>query len=72
MNLGQADEDWQSFLEATADLINTGIKSAIKTIQILSCEEGLLGELRNGREREKETLNSLQSSCLMIMCNHPR
>lgn len=23
VNLGQADEDWQSFLEATADLINT-------------------------------------------------
>ncbi|KAK7229301.1 hypothetical protein V2G26_001471 [Clonostachys chloroleuca] len=34
--LGRADEDWQGFFELTTRLITTSIKSATKTIQILS------------------------------------
>ena len=41
--LGRGDEDWQSFLALTTTLISTGIKSAVKTLQILSDEDSLLG-----------------------------
>lgn len=42
--LGHGDEeDWQSLLAPTKALISTGIKSAAKTLQILSDEDGLLG-----------------------------
>ncbi|KAJ5218535.1 uncharacterized protein N7498_000634 [Penicillium cinerascens] len=40
--LGQQKEDLQSFLSPTKALISTGIKSAIKTLQILSDEDSLL------------------------------
>ncbi|KAJ5116279.1 hypothetical protein N7456_000627 [Penicillium angulare] len=40
--LGQQEDDWQSFLAPTKALISTGIKSAIKTLQILSDEDSLL------------------------------
>lgn len=42
--LDQGEEDWQSFLALTKPLMSTGIKSAIKTLQVLSSEDGLLGE----------------------------
>lgn len=41
--LDHGEEDWQSFLAPTKALINTGIKSAVKTLQILSDEDSLLG-----------------------------
>lgn len=41
--LGRAREDWQSFLAHTTNLISTGIKSAVKTVQILSNEDTVLG-----------------------------
>ncbi|KAL3463538.1 fungal-specific transcription factor domain-containing protein [Aspergillus heterothallicus] len=40
--LGQREDDWQSFLAPTKVLISTGIKSAIKTLQILTDENSLL------------------------------
>ncbi|KAF9886452.1 hypothetical protein FE257_011484 [Aspergillus nanangensis] len=40
--LDQGEEDWQSFLAPTKTLISTGIKSAAKTLQILSDEGSLL------------------------------
>ncbi|BCR89890.1 Zn(II)2Cys6 transcription factor [Aspergillus chevalieri] len=40
--LDHGEEDWQSFLAPTKALINTGIKSAAKTLQILSDEDSLL------------------------------
>ncbi|OBT81970.1 hypothetical protein VE02_09318 [Pseudogymnoascus sp. 03VT05] len=40
--LDQGEEDWQSFLALTKPLISTGIKSAVKTLQILHEEDGLL------------------------------
>jgi hypothetical protein len=42
--LGEREDDWQSFLAPTKVLISTGIKSALKTLQILSDENSLLGE----------------------------
>ncbi|KAE8346229.1 hypothetical protein BDV24DRAFT_176278 [Aspergillus arachidicola] len=36
-------EDWQNFLAPTKSLISTGIKSAAKTLQILTDEDSLLG-----------------------------
>ncbi|KAF4965665.1 hypothetical protein FSARC_6560 [Fusarium sarcochroum] len=38
------DENWESFLNQTAAVISTGIKSAVKTLQILSSEYSLLGK----------------------------
>lgn len=38
------EENWQSLLNPTKALIHTGVKSAVKTLQILSDEDGLLGE----------------------------
>jgi hypothetical protein len=43
--LGQREDDWQSFLAPTKVLISTGIKSALKTLQILTDENSLLGKL---------------------------
>ena len=46
-NLGHGQEDlncFNSFLALTTTLITTGIKSAAKTLYILSNEENLLGE----------------------------
>ncbi|KAJ5231508.1 uncharacterized protein N7469_006096 [Penicillium citrinum] len=40
--LGGREDDWQSFLAPTKALISTGIKSAIKTLQILADENSLL------------------------------
>ncbi|KAL2848218.1 fungal-specific transcription factor domain-containing protein [Aspergillus pseudodeflectus] len=40
--LGQREDDWQSFLAPTKVLISTGIKSALKTLQILTDENSLL------------------------------
>ncbi|KAK2609151.1 hypothetical protein QQS21_002233 [Conoideocrella luteorostrata] len=40
--LGAREEDWQTFLTLTKPLITTGIKSAAKTLQILSAGDGLL------------------------------
>ncbi|KAL3493276.1 fungal-specific transcription factor domain-containing protein [Aspergillus germanicus] len=40
--LGEREDDWQSFLAPTKVLISTGIKSALKTLQILSDENSLL------------------------------
>ncbi|KAM0508977.1 hypothetical protein ACHAPB_001861 [Verticillium nonalfalfae] len=37
------DKDWEPFLSTTTSLISTGIKSAVKTLQILTDEEYLLG-----------------------------
>lgn len=37
------DENWESFLSQTAAVISTGIKSAVKTLQILTTEYSLLG-----------------------------
>ena len=39
------DEDWESFLAQTAAVISTGIKSAAKTLQIMTSEYSLLGKL---------------------------
>ncbi|KAJ4309921.1 hypothetical protein N0V84_011245 [Fusarium piperis] len=36
------DENWESFLSQTAAVISTGIKSAVKTLQLLTTEYGLL------------------------------
>ncbi|RSL74474.1 hypothetical protein CEP52_004905 [Fusarium oligoseptatum] len=36
------DENWESFLSQTAAVISTGIKSAVKTLQILTTEYSLL------------------------------
>lgn len=41
--LGRAEEDWQKFLALPKSLISIGIKSAVKTLQILSDENSLLG-----------------------------
>jgi proline utilization trans-activator len=41
--LGRRDLDWENFLAHTTTLISTGIKSAVKTLQILSEEDSLLG-----------------------------
>lgn len=41
--LGRAEEDWQKFLTLPKSLISIGIKSADKTLQILSDENSLLG-----------------------------
>ena len=43
--LSQSEQDWRSFLSLTKPLISTGIKSAVKTVQILSTEDGMLGKL---------------------------
>ncbi|PIG83539.1 Zn(II)2Cys6 transcription factor [Aspergillus arachidicola] len=40
--LGHGEEDWQSLLVATEALIATGIKSAAKTLQLLTDEDDLL------------------------------
>ncbi|KAH8433304.1 fungal specific transcription factor domain-containing protein [Aspergillus melleus] len=40
--LGHEEENWESFLAPTKTLISTGIKSAAKTLQILSDEDSLL------------------------------
>ncbi|KAB8248430.1 hypothetical protein BDV35DRAFT_403587 [Aspergillus flavus] len=40
--LGHGEEDWQSLLVATVALIATGIKSAAKTLQLLTDEDDLL------------------------------
>ncbi|RMJ22234.1 putative transcription factor [Aspergillus sp. HF37] len=40
--LGQGDEDWPSLLAPTKALISTGIKSASKTLQILTDEDSFL------------------------------
>ncbi|KAE8355439.1 Zn(II)2Cys6 transcription factor [Aspergillus coremiiformis] len=40
--LGHGEEDWQNFLAPTKNLISTGIKSAAKTLQILTDEDSLL------------------------------
>ena len=37
------DENWETFLAHTGAIISTGIKSAAKTLQILSSEYSLLG-----------------------------
>ncbi|KAF5003856.1 hypothetical protein FDECE_9621, partial [Fusarium decemcellulare] len=37
------DENWESFLSQTATVISTGIKSAVKTLQILTSDYSLLG-----------------------------
>lgn len=41
--LGRAEEDWQKFLALPKSLIAIGIKSAVKTLQILRDENSLLG-----------------------------
>lgn len=41
--LGRAEEDWQKFLALPISLISIGIKSAEKTLRIISDENGLLG-----------------------------
>ncbi|KAB8261466.1 hypothetical protein BDV32DRAFT_158214 [Aspergillus pseudonomiae] len=41
--LDHGEEDWQNFLAPTKSLISTGIKSAAKTLQILTHEDSLLG-----------------------------
>lgn len=41
--LDQGEGDWQGFLNLTKPLISTSIKSSIKTLQVLSSEDGLLG-----------------------------
>ena len=41
--LGHGDENWHSFLNLTANLIATGIKSAVKTLEILFNQESILG-----------------------------
>ncbi|KAH7136208.1 hypothetical protein EDB81DRAFT_949013 [Dactylonectria macrodidyma] len=38
----QGDENWETFLAHTGAIISTGIKSAVKTLQILSSEYSLL------------------------------
>lgn len=43
-NLDHEREDWQEFLALTKTLISTGIKSAVKTLQILSNNDNLLGQ----------------------------
>lgn len=43
-NLDQEEEDWQDFLALAKTLISTGIKSAVKTLQILTNEDNLLGK----------------------------
>lgn len=43
-NLDREREDWQDFLALTKTLISTGIRSAEKTLQILSEDDGLLGK----------------------------
>lgn len=43
--LEQGEGDWQGFLNLTKPLISTSIKSAIKTLQVLSNEDGLLGNV---------------------------
>ncbi|KAE8138985.1 Zn(II)2Cys6 transcription factor [Aspergillus pseudotamarii] len=40
--LDHGEEDWQNFLAPTKSLISTGIKSAAKTLQILTDEDSLL------------------------------
>lgn len=42
--LGHGEEDWENFLAPTKSLISTGIKSAAKTLQILTHEDSLLGK----------------------------
>ncbi|KAB2574693.1 hypothetical protein DBV05_g6609 [Lasiodiplodia theobromae] len=41
-NMDLAEEDWQSFLALTTNLISTGINSAVKTLQILSDNDSIL------------------------------
>ncbi|KAL2860916.1 uncharacterized protein BJX67DRAFT_386196 [Aspergillus lucknowensis] len=41
--LGHGEEDWQSIVAPTNALISAGIKSAAKTLQILTDEDSLLG-----------------------------
>lgn len=40
------DENWESFLAQTATVISTGIKSAIKTLEIMSSPYSVLGTMR--------------------------
>lgn len=42
--LGHGAEDWQSIVAPTNALISAGIKSAAKTLQILTDEDSLLGK----------------------------
>jgi proline utilization trans-activator len=39
----QGDENWTDFLAQTGSVISTGIKSAAKTLQILTSEYSVLG-----------------------------
>lgn len=41
------NENSEAFLEQTATVISTGIKSAVKTLQILTSEYSLLGKTFN-------------------------
>lgn len=43
-NMDLAEEDWQSFLALTTNLISTGINSAVKTLQILTDNDSILGQ----------------------------
>lgn len=52
--LGHGDEDWPSLLAPTKALISTGIKSASKTLQILTDEDSFLGRC----------ISILQDSCM--------
>lgn len=47
--LGHGPEDWQSIVATTDGLISAGIKSAIKTLQILKDEDNLLGEFGSSK-----------------------
>ncbi|KAM0327639.1 hypothetical protein ACHAQA_005932 [Verticillium albo-atrum] len=41
-NSGRVDKNWEPFLSTTTSLISTGIKSAVKTLQILTDEDYVL------------------------------
>lgn len=57
--LGQQEDDWQSFLSPTKALISKGIKSAMKTLQILSDEDSLLGKYLMRKSRCKPNKSPL-------------
>lgn len=44
----QGDEDWSDFLAHTGSVISTGIKSAVKTLEILAGEYSILGKMLIG------------------------
>lgn len=67
-NLDNEKEDWQQFLSLTKTLICTGIKSATKTLQILSNSDTLLGEppLNHGYIRKlNEMTNNIEEVFLL-------